>query len=338
MAVALFHFQTSGPLHHNLLVGRSGRFVDFFFVLSGFVIAYAYSERLGRGGLRDFLVRRVARLWPLHAFVLAVCVCMAVAGGIAGLSVHGWAWSAIPANLTLTHAWNLTDRLTWNGPSWSISAEAAAYLLFALLAWSLAGRALAAACASVMLAALALVLFAAPDGMGATFSWGIARCLYGFMAGALAWMARDRLGWRPRGEIAALAAAMIAVCALPGWAGAAIVPVFAWVVLVFASDSGPVSSLLHRPFPQRLGLLSYSIYMVHYVVGLGIMALLMLLTSLTREVEGTRTLVAPWWITEPLTLAYLALVVIVSAFTHARIERPGRRLFGLSGRPIPAAW
>ena len=346
LLVALVHFQSAGPLHHNPLVAGAGRLVDFFFVLSGFVIAYAYAGRINRGGIGDFLGRRLARLWPLHAATLAATIAMALGGGLIGLSVHGWLWEAIPAQLTLTHAWNLFDRLTWNGPSWSISAELAAYLTFALLAWRLSGARLVAACAATMLAGLALVLTVAPDGMGSTYGWSVARCLYGFMAGALAWMARDRLGWRPRGEIAALAAAMLGVAALPRSAGMLVVPLFAWVVLVFANDEGPVSRLLQRPVPQMLGRLSYSIYMVHYLVALAIMTALTLSTPLVREIAGTATIVAPWWLTEPLTLAYLAAVVLVSKLTFAWIEQPrpaavaaarragARRLVGAAG---PAA-
>jgi hypothetical protein len=339
LVVALFHFQATGFLHGNLLVERASRLVDFFFVLSGFVIAYAYAESLRAGGLVEFLRRRAARLWPLHLFVLAACIVMALAGRVVGLSVSGWTWDSLPANLTLTHAWHLTGRLTWNGPSWSISAEIAAYLLFALLAWRLAGRALAAACAAAMLLALGLILLAAPEGMGSTWDWGVARCLYGFMAGALAWMARDRLGWRPRGEIAACAAALLAVAFLPAGIDAAIVPVFAWTVLVFADDAGPLSRLLHRPLPQLLGRLSYSIYMVHYVVGIALMALLTLLTPLVREVDGTSTLVAPWWLTQPVTVLYLAAVILVSAVTWRFVEQPGRLLLGgARGKALPAAW
>jgi peptidoglycan/LPS O-acetylase OafA/YrhL len=158
------------------------------------------------------------------------------------------------------------------------------------------------------------------------------------MGGALGWLARDRLGFEPSGEIAALAAAVLAVAALPGAADIMVVPIFTWVVLVFAGDSGPVSRLLHHPFPQMLGRVSYSIYMVHYVAGLSIMTSLVLLTPLTKELDGIATIVAPWWVTEPVTISYLALVVLVSRFTFEWIELPGRRLSTPRNESLPIAW
>jgi peptidoglycan/LPS O-acetylase OafA/YrhL len=108
--------------------------------------------------------------------------------------------------------------------------------------------------------------------------------------------------------------------------------------LVFASDAGPVSRLLHGRFPQLLGRVSYSIYMTHYIVGLTTITGLVMFTGLMREVDGLTTLVAPWWISDLLTLAYLDAVVGVSCVTYALIEQPGRRWFNQRGEAVPAAW
>jgi len=178
------HFKASGLIPSSLLVRNAGSFVDFFFVLSGFVIAIAYRERLERGAIGMFLLRRIGRLWPLHLATLLATMLMALAGGLVGLGVDGFFWPAVPANLTMTHGWGLVDRLTWNGPSWSISTEMFAYLLFALLAWRIHGRALDIACALV-LAASFLVLLWAGRGFQPTFDLGAIRCVFGFMAGVL---------------------------------------------------------------------------------------------------------------------------------------------------------
>ncbi len=78
MIVALYHFPGSGLLEQNRLVGNAEFFVDFFFVLSGFVIAANYLHRIGdeRAALR-FMGLRIGRLYPLHfvtfiAFFLSV--------------------------------------------------------------------------------------------------------------------------------------------------------------------------------------------------------------------------------------------------------------------------
>lgn len=104
--------------------------VDLFFVLSGFVMAMAYADWFtGRWSARTYLAfvaRRIARLWPLHAAVL--CAMLAADA----LSGAWWVWPRmIAANALLVQAWGLSVSL--NVPSWSISTEFAAYLLFPVL-------------------------------------------------------------------------------------------------------------------------------------------------------------------------------------------------------------
>src|SRR5512141_2294033 len=69
--VALFHFHGYSPVYSWDVIRNSYLFVDFFFVLSGFVIAWNYSSRLGSAvEVKQFLVLRVGRLYPLHIFML----------------------------------------------------------------------------------------------------------------------------------------------------------------------------------------------------------------------------------------------------------------------------
>jgi peptidoglycan/LPS O-acetylase OafA/YrhL len=71
LLVAVFHMPLAGALAGNQFIRGSYLFVDFFFVLSGFVIAHAYGAKLTRGeGLAKFMVTRFGRLFPLHAFML----------------------------------------------------------------------------------------------------------------------------------------------------------------------------------------------------------------------------------------------------------------------------
>lgn len=149
LCVAVLHFPSTGFISSSAIIQNAGRFVDFFFVLSGFVIAYAFRRQLEAGAWRSFVVRRIGRLWPLHVTMLAVMVAIALAASAAGLQIYGESYWAIPANLTMTQAWGYLDYLSWNGPSWSISTEMLAYLLFALLALTAKGRALDLACTGV---------------------------------------------------------------------------------------------------------------------------------------------------------------------------------------------
>jgi len=85
--VVLYHLRTPGFIANSPLVFRSSRFVDFFFVLSGFVIAASYGDRLSRGfSIRKFMALRLGRVYPLHIFMLAVFLLfeLTFASGILG--------------------------------------------------------------------------------------------------------------------------------------------------------------------------------------------------------------------------------------------------------------
>jgi peptidoglycan/LPS O-acetylase OafA/YrhL len=123
--------------------------VDFFFILSGFILTYAYSSGHWTKGnwleIRTFLLRRFARIYPAHFFMLIVFI----AYELVDLVVHSMVldsndgvWftgstsiTSIFTNLLLIQSWGIHDTLTWNQPSWSISAEFVAYILFPILAW-----------------------------------------------------------------------------------------------------------------------------------------------------------------------------------------------------------
>src|SRR6202034_1376719 len=130
-----------GYLYPVPLVRNAYLFVDLFFVLSGFVISHAYADRLGNGkSVGIFLIRRFGRIWPLHAAILAVFVgiellkLVGLHNGLVlhhALFAHGHTIGAIVADLGLLQSFGLYDHLTWNGPSWSISAEFWTYVAFA---------------------------------------------------------------------------------------------------------------------------------------------------------------------------------------------------------------
>nr|WP_302477366.1 acyltransferase [Sphingomonas sp. ID1715] len=330
VAVALFHFRTEGVLTNLAPIRRGWMFVDFFFVLSGFVIAHAYWERVGRGlSPWRFLGLRLGRIYPLHVAVLLLMLAaelgLAIFGGARDAFSSGRSLGDLAASLLMLHASGLTDRLVWNGPSWSIAAEFWAYVAFAALAltrrvWPFALLGLGAG-----LAMLAIH----PDLYEASFDLGVVRCIYGFALGVLVWRLRSEPAWRPPVWLATVAellyvAAIIGFTALV-WGGARtlVAPIlFAGVVYVFAEDAGMVSRVLKmRPLPL-LGMLSYGIYMVHPFVQARLMEVLAKL-GLART--GTPDeLTAQGWTADAITLTMLALVVAAAAIVYRMIEAPAR--------------
>jgi len=327
LIVALFHFPIAGFLQSATIVSNGYLFVDFFFVLSGFVIATVYEGRLqDSGSIWRFLLRRFGRLWPLHAAVLALLVAIAVAQGDLGAD-EKHSVRAIWTNLAMLHGLGTEDRLTWNGPSWSIGVEWTLYVLFAFLA-PLRHRAwIFVAC--VVAGALVLAL-KAPFGAASTYDFGAYRGLAGFFTGAL--VARI-----PRRQMGGLveASAVAGVIAFVHFAvGLSMAPlVFGVAVYVFAWSDGPFSRALNWGPLARLGEWSYSIYMIHSIV-------VAILWSLAKPLALRATLAghleaSP--LTEALLLAmYVAALIAGSALTYAFIEKPGRAWFNRRAAPTPA--
>lgn len=114
--------------------------VDVFFVLSGFVLSLVYlpnlTERFNWTWYRKFLSRRFAKIYPMHLLTFAATGLLILAGKLYGYrfiapNVENTTWTAA-CNLLMIHAFGLTSNPSWNGNSWSISAEWFAYtLLFA---------------------------------------------------------------------------------------------------------------------------------------------------------------------------------------------------------------
>jgi len=139
--VLLYHFKD----HLGLGLGQFGLVadgylgVDLFFTLSGFILAHVYLTSLegGRFGYGGFLKNRIARVYPMHLAALAAMLMLFVGATAMGAGVgspDAFKWSDLPAHLLMIHAWGTTEAVGWNFPSWSISAEWAAYLLFPLAA------------------------------------------------------------------------------------------------------------------------------------------------------------------------------------------------------------
>jgi peptidoglycan/LPS O-acetylase OafA/YrhL len=359
LLVALLHFPTSSAISQSAFVGGAYLFVDFFFVLSGFVIASSYGGRLDEPKkVARFALVRFGRLYPLHLFMLLAFVAFELLrlmlpqlrGAGAAPFTEDNSIGSLVANLLLLQGTGLEDRLTWNGPSWSISTEFFAYLFFAAVVFVARKRAWAVLACAAVVGPLVLLRFA--DTMDVSYDFGLVRCLYGFSIGALlSWFQHDRLveARRDAGQgtdrliWTLLELAMIAVIALfvvdfsDNKGGIAAPLLFAVALYVFAHEGGWVSSLLRTRPMLTLGALSYSIYMVHIFVqgrminvaglvdrkfGLGLVGPLSLRGDTAIGIGPD----APWT-----GLAAIALMVaatlVASWFTWRFVEMPALALF-----------
>lgn len=327
IAVVFFHFPILGSIRAFPPFAHGYLFVDFFFVLSGFVIATAWEPRLVDGGaIWRFLLRRFGRLWPLHVAILSAFVAVSLIEGDLG---HDERHSvpAIFTNLALIHGLGMHTDLTWNGPSWSISVEAALYIIFAFLAplpwrvWVFGG---------LVVSGLVILSFWAPDGMASTFDFGIYRGFAGFFTGVLLTRCRPRrLGvW---GEIACVT--MVVIFVSLNQMTILAPAVFGITVYVFAHSNGLISRILEGTPFRQLGEWSYSTYMVHSAV----VAVIWKLGPMVGLTSNRYYLVSPSeGLTAAIALGYLIAVVGISALTYSLIERPGRDFFNRLAASQPA--
>lgn len=357
LMVALLHLSAAGWYYDIPAVRHGGVAVPLFFVLSGFVIHHAYGNRLtDPTSVRRFVVRRFGRLYPLHLFTLAALVALELVkliltqGGVgAGQAPFTGANSLenLAAQLVLMQAVIPFGYYGWNGPSWSISVEWAAYLVFAGVAFT-AGRFTQSATVILALAsgALLVAIEVFLPAVGNMEGRGLVLAVFGFFSGGLvyrAWGALKARGWK-----GGTGAELIGwgVLASLFWfrqpSQSVQIAGFALVILIFAFEGGIASCALRQAAFQFLGRISYSIYLVHFV-------LLSVLGGAVRTLQDRTGLVlmrgemiafGPPGAMDALAAFYLALVVLCAWATYVWVEVPGRTFFNVLSdrRPIGQAW
>ena len=339
-------------LHDVPFLRNSYLFVDFFFALSGFVIAANYHQRLLDGfGVGRFLLLRLGRLYPLHFAMLAAYVALKLLqilipalssfSSAAPFSTPQQAPDTILANLLLIQSLHLYDFLTWNLQSWSISTEFYTYAIFAACLVGLRKHGWIALLIA-MIGGPILIATLSRNNMDTTYDWGIIRCVYGFAAGVISWNLykqwNGRLSRWLSGNVAewCTIALIIAFVSAFGTTLLSIAApyVFGLAVLVFAFETGTASAILRLRPLVFLGTVSYSIYMTHVFVmqrmvdaGRVVLDKLGHSDALTRgEIDGQdfNFLGAPQWVGDIVYLICLAMTIAVSYFTYRWIEKPGR--------------
>ena len=324
--VVLFHIRRSiaGLPDPMMALFQKGYLaVDFFFLLSGFVIWLSYSERLRAGGLAEmpaFLKRRIARIWPLHLFMLGFAVLMALAMLATGRHSEAFPFAELPLHVALLQNWGFAHALSWNDPAWSISCELAAYLLFPLLALAIDWRRVPSAAILAAIGALLLLLHVvlARQGLwqlGQEISqMGLIRCILEFAAGTA--ICALWLRWREAWRVPAAMSALAALALLGGWIAGLVpetlaVPMgFAALLLALALSAGRRGNPLEIAPLHYLGEISYATYLSHY-----------LLWYAFKLVFVSDAHAVGW----PLAALYLTIVLVASVALYHLVERPAQR-------------
>lgn len=316
--VVLFHVRAALPglpPFAAAVIARGYLAVDFFFLLSGFVIWLSWHQRLRDGdpaSVVAFLHKRVARIWPLNLVMLAFAVALALLLATADKPDPAFPFAELPFHLLLVQNWGLPGMLRWNDPAWSISCELAAYLLFPLLALAIDWRRLPAPALIAIGAAMLLalhVIMAGHSGLNIdTRRFGLARCLTEFGAGTIV----AALFLRQPLLLPWLLAAAAGVLAWSLGAPETLVApaTFAALLLVLAlTSAAPLNPLTARAI-HYLGEISYATYLSHYL----------LWKAFKLVAVNDIAAIPPWRIA-----VYLALVLAASVALYHAVERPAQR-------------
>ena len=343
LLVAIYHVAWINLPNAYFLTERASVILDLFFVFSGFLIFTLYSEKLADRAypIGKFMVRRFARLYPLHFVTLMVFVLWTVFRG--WLHMAGFADGDTPvlfeagtpeslrnfvANLTFLNAVGITDGLGFNAPSWTIGAEFLSYGVFAVAMWIFGRRLWSAAglvCVAVFVGMLYAYLSVSFSTMNISYDGGFIRCLAGFFLGVIVSAAHQRgifsiNRFASLIEIWTVAIFILFIVVASDKQQFMVAPFLFLFVIVFIQDKGILSRLLATRPLLYLGALSYSIYLNHMIIAIGVDMVFRHSTSFIAP-----GLYESMWAGTLVLIGYLAVVVAISALTVKFIEAPARR-------------
>lgn len=326
--VVLHHF----GLQVNPGLAASGYLaVDFFFALSGFVLALAYQDRLAEGlSVRRFMLQRTIRLYPLFLIGLAFGSIKAIGQILlqdsTALPLPALLLTLITSPLMLpTPGANLVSIFPLNTPAWSLFFEMIISLAFgaALFRWRNTSLALAAAIAAMLLLPGIFSHDGRVAGLGTSwpdFAYGFPRVFFSFLMGVLIFRISKGRERRINGDVHIAIVALIALLLgrPDGWFNAE----YDIIVLMLAIPAVLWAGVLwevpehHQRFFAWLGDISYPLYMLHF-------PLLMITLFLVRDYHIPPAI---------LGIAFLLAMLALSTLVLRLYDEPARAILSMRFR------
>ena len=270
--------------------------VDFFFILSGFILCHVYAQNfknsVNENSFKKFTIARFARVYPLHLFSLLLTTFFL-------FLLHQWGANVSPVldvensfysfitNLFLLQSMNLHKWFTYTHASWSISTEWWMYMLFPFLvapfmrlskfgrlvifALCIAGYLLIGYILAPLVTVPDALSFlrsneALPFSLNVSYQYGFFRCLFGFVIGMTVYFGYKE-NWAEQffasGYTFLLLLLGLILCLHFGVLDVFTVLLFPFILLSAAYGNQNMNAILSTKPLQRLGDWSFSIYLLH---------------------------------------------------------------------------
>jgi peptidoglycan/LPS O-acetylase OafA/YrhL len=355
-----FMFQLSPLLPGTSLLLRGYLWVDFFFVLSGFIITHVYGNRftesIKKEAFKDYLIARFSRLYPLHFVALLFSILLYVGvfskmpaqggggGGSSMAELHEW--KALPFHFFWLIGFGLT-KMTWNVPAWSIATEWWTYFL-ALPLFRFLNRGVSKRTYIVPLLCIAglwlLVHKHEKQSLDITFDYGVLRCFLSFTVGiCLYQFYKEERGAKILGSDGAFVGVALLTLLLFHFPYPAFqIPisptaqptmhplvasldsisplVFALLILCSALNQTRIHRLLNTKPLRFLGEISFSVYLMQMFV------FLIYMMGVVGWRRQYKTGDMPFSLKWGFVLAALLVEIGIAALTYRFVEKPARGL------------
>lgn len=328
IAVVIYHFpEVMGSLKMPLAYLA----VDMFFLISGVVLAHAYSNRITSGMTgREFMINRLIRLYPLYFAGTFISIVGIFVGLARGVSFEVWTLKKLceasgPALLMLpSYVEGILNFYPLNGPTWSLMFELLVNFAFVMAFLKLSNRVLlttilvsAGILASMAFAGLSL-------NIGSEWNnilGGLPRVFFSFPVGILIYrlFCQEKLP-RIRMPIVAIFAMVIGTLSLNP--SRAITPLFDLIAILLVLPTIVWLAMCNEPTRGArvlsvLGTISYPIYMLHSSL------FRVLRKALERTIGVDYTLYAPW-----IGIALIVVLIVISWAADRWYDRPIRKWLG----------
>tara|TARA_B100000795_G_scaffold270011_1_gene261857 strand:+ start:4126 stop:5157 length:1032 start_codon:yes stop_codon:yes gene_type:complete len=269
--IVMLHFKNDSIWHKNNLILNSEIFVDFFFVLSGFVLCIRYKDNINSlSNLLLFIKKRFLRIYPLHIltlffFVIYNVVKIYLINRFNLIPTYDtYTFLDFFKNIFLIHG---ISGSSYNLPSWSISVEFICYLIFALLVFK---NLFLKLLFPIVIFSFIIIYFQITDVMSVDYM-NISRCLFCFFLGCLSFCYKEFLIKKKFSNIIFIFSTLITILLVSFHKNFIflIAPFFFTIIITSTYSLDKKSTLFNlltiKPL-LFLGKVSYGIYMIHFAI------------------------------------------------------------------------